>query len=152
MSHPDEVEEPGDPGGDQSRGQPRRDPADLVDPGSDGRTRDRRVDPSWSWYFLRVSGVLLALLAPVHFVDRFLAHDAEAVDGAFLVGRWSHGGWLLLEWAFVLLAVLHGGLGLHRLVQRSIGRLTVQLVVEGMALGLTGSLFLYTTWVIFTLP
>lgn len=107
---------------------------------------------SWSWYLVRVSGLLLVVLGAVVFADRFLVHDTSEVDALFLLERWRSGPWLLAEWAFLLLASVHGVIGVRWTVRRHVSSPTLQLAVQGVVIGLTGALLLGATWTMFTLP
>ncbi len=65
------------------------------------------------WYFLRVSGVLLVLLAGAHlFVTHYLNVPSETTFD-FVAGRWSNVLWRTFDWMLLMSALWHGVLGLR---------------------------------------
>lgn len=75
------------------------------------------TDPErpWSWHLIRVSGLVLALLVPLHFVNAHILNDTALSTGGRIAVRWQNPVWRALDWAFLALALLHGGLGLRSL-------------------------------------
>lgn len=77
------------------------------------RPRDTEV---WWWVFMRVSAVLLFVLATGWFLDRHIVHDRAAVDHDFVADRWRNPFWRVWDAALLLLAAAHGGRGLRNVV------------------------------------
>lgn len=67
---------------------------------------------SWGWHALQVSAWLLIVALPVHLYSVWLAHDAGRFGVATFVDRWHSTGWRVFDWAFLVLALAHGGIGL----------------------------------------
>jgi succinate dehydrogenase / fumarate reductase membrane anchor subunit len=70
----------------------------------------------WSWYFFRVSGVLLLLLAFGHVAIVHLINNVEVINYAFVAARWQTIGWRMYDWLLLALTVTHGQNGLRVLI------------------------------------
>jgi succinate dehydrogenase / fumarate reductase membrane anchor subunit len=80
---------------------------------------DGRPAPSaafYSWYFLRLSGLLLIFLALGHFLLMHVVHSILEVDYAFAARRWAVPLWRVYDWLLLVLALLHGFNGLRVVV------------------------------------
>ena len=68
----------------------------------------------WSWFFMRLSGVVLLFLVLIHlYVMHIIDSGVERVDFAFVSDRWRHVGWKTFDWTMLFLALLHGANGLR---------------------------------------
>ena len=66
-----------------------------------------------AWYFLRVSGVLLVLLAGGHlFITHYLNVPSETTF-EFVANRWANPLWRTFDWLLLLTALWHGIIGLR---------------------------------------
>ena len=87
----------------------------IVSPGSTGGGygvtipgADRLV-----WYFLRVSGALLVLLACGHlFITHYLNVPSDTTF-SFVAARWANPLWRTFDWLLLIAALWHGVLGLR---------------------------------------
>src|SRR5262249_43945265 len=70
----------------------------------------------YSWYFLRLSGLLLIFLALGHFLLMHVVHSIFEVDYAFAARRWAVPAWRVYDWLLLALALLHGMSGLRVVV------------------------------------
>lgn len=66
---------------------------------------------SWGWHALQVSAWLLVVALPIHVCSIWLAHDPGRFGVATFVDRWQSTGWRVFDWAFLMLALAHGGIG-----------------------------------------
>ncbi len=104
---------------------------------------------SWGWHVLQVSSWVLVVLLPLHLVSIWLTHDAGRVGVAFYVQRWHSSTWRIVDWLFFMLALAHGGLGVHgMLAPRAADRrvrialaLALALVLGGLAVALSAAIF-----------
>ena len=64
----------------------------------------------WMWYFMRISGVLLVLLALGHmFIMHVLVELAgQEINFAFVTSRWGSPFWRVYDLLLLLLALIHG--------------------------------------------
>lgn len=80
------------------------------------RRRSGRVD-TYAWSFVRVSGLLLVILALGHLIVALLLGDhVQQVNFSFVAGRWANPWWRVWDFALLWLAVLHGGHGLRTVI------------------------------------
>ena len=67
----------------------------------------------FSWYFLRVSGVALVVLALGHiFITHYLNVPAETTTN-FVMARWRNPLWRTFDWLLLMMALWHGLNGLR---------------------------------------
>ncbi len=95
----------------------------------------------WSWFFMRISGVVLLFLVLIHlYVMHILGSGVERVDFAFVSRRWDTVGWKTFDWAMLFLALLHGTNGLRIVVEDYVhspaARTTVKAALYTIAFGL----------------
>ena len=104
----------------------------------------------WAWLYMRLSGVVLVVLIFGHLlVNLFLGEGVNAIDFAFVAGKWADPFWIIWDLLLLWLALLHGSNGMRTIVNDyATGRLrTVLLVALGGAtivLLLLGTLVLTT--------
>ncbi len=67
----------------------------------------------WSWYYFRVSGVLLLFLALGHVYIMHIATPIEQVDYAFVAARYARPFWRAYDLLLLLLAMSHGVNGMR---------------------------------------
>ncbi|MGH2690831.1 MAG: succinate dehydrogenase [Actinomycetota bacterium] len=66
----------------------------------------------WSWFFMRISGVLLVFLALGHLaVMHVFGGGVDRIDFDFVAGRWRGLFWRTYDWLLLALALLHGANG-----------------------------------------
>ncbi|MCA1830446.1 MAG: succinate dehydrogenase [Actinomycetota bacterium] len=67
----------------------------------------------WSWFFMRISGLLLTILVLVHLtIMLVISGGIDRVNFAFVSGRWSSAFWQLWDWTILFLGLLHGTNGI----------------------------------------
>jgi succinate dehydrogenase / fumarate reductase membrane anchor subunit len=111
------------------------------DESSSGETR------SWSWHLMQVSSWLLLVLLPVHVLSTWVFHDPGHFGVALYVDRWHEGAWRLFDGALVVLALLHGGIGLNGVLAGRVGSDGARRWVAiglGVVLGVVGLLAVST--------
>ena len=62
----------------------------------------------WSWFFMRVSGLLLIFLALYHLVWWNLVVGVEHLDSELVISRWNNPLFRLFNVALISFAMLHG--------------------------------------------
>lgn len=95
----------------------------------------------WSWFFMRISGVILLFLVLIHlYVMHIIGAGVERVDFAFVSSRWGTVGWKTFDWVMLFLALLHGTNGIRIIVEDYVRspalRTTVKAVLYTLAFGL----------------
>jgi succinate dehydrogenase / fumarate reductase membrane anchor subunit len=95
-----------------------------------------------SWYFMRVSGVVLLLVAVFHLLLMHVVIGVDRIDYALIIGRWASPWWRLYDLALLAFALLHGANG---------ARWVIDDYVHGHGANLAVKAALYVVVVIFLL-
>ena len=82
------------------------------------------IDPtegeqSWAWHAIRVSGLFLAVVIPIHFVVTIIGGDVGATTAATMFNRLRNTWWRGTEWVVLGLALAHGLLAVRAAVAGS---------------------------------
>ncbi|HEX3721778.1 MAG TPA: succinate dehydrogenase [Nitrolancea sp.] len=62
----------------------------------------------YSWYFFRISGLLLIVLTITHLVIMHVVNNVSQIDFNFVAHRWGSPFWRSFDWLLLFLALLHG--------------------------------------------
>ncbi len=90
--------------------------------GAGGRARPTGGLELYAWLFMRVSGILLLLLALGHLTIMHLIHNVDEINFTFVAGRWANPLWRLYDWMLLTLALVHGFNGLRVMVDDYVGQ------------------------------
>jgi succinate dehydrogenase / fumarate reductase membrane anchor subunit len=71
---------------------------------------------------VRASGVVLAFLVTANLLDTFIFNDVGTTTAKTFSDRWATPVWRGLDWALIVLALLHGVIGLRPVLERHIQR------------------------------
>ncbi|MBA3349121.1 MAG: succinate dehydrogenase hydrophobic membrane anchor subunit [Actinobacteria bacterium] len=105
----------------------------------------------WSWFFMRISGVLLVFLVLIHlFIMHLVGSGVERVDFAFVARRWDSVGWKTFDWLMLFLALIHGTNGLRIVIDDYVRRPALRTAVKATLYTLTVVLMIMGTAVIVT--
>jgi succinate dehydrogenase / fumarate reductase membrane anchor subunit len=119
-------------------------------PGRVERPPRRRSFETWSWFFMRLSGLALLFLALIHFTITHIANDVVSTDYAFVADRWDNPLWRVFDWALLALALAHGLTGLRRIIDDYVRRPPLRRMTKVSLFGVSGALFLWGTFTIVT--
>lgn len=117
------------------------------------RTASRRPKQNfetWSWFFMRVSGLVLVFLALTHFAITHIVNDVTETDARFVASRWENPLWRLFDWTLLALALLHGLNGLRWIIDDYVRGTGRRALVKSVLYSITGVLFAYGTFTIVT--
>jgi succinate dehydrogenase / fumarate reductase membrane anchor subunit len=104
-----------------------------------------------SWLFMRGSGVLLVVLVLGHlFVNLMLGQGIQAIDFAFVAGKWSNPFWQVWDLAMLWLAQLHGMNGLRTIINDYATKPTTRFVLKTLLYFASLVVIVLGTLVIFT--
>jgi succinate dehydrogenase / fumarate reductase membrane anchor subunit len=70
----------------------------------------------YSWYFFRVSGILLLVFALTHLVIMHLLNNVEVIDYNFIKDRWANPLWRTFDLMLLILGLTHGMNGVRVLI------------------------------------
>ena len=120
-----------------------------------GRPRSLNRGPkqnfeTWSWFFMRVSGLVLVFLALTHFALTHIINDVVETDAVFVAERWDNPLWRLFDWTLLALALLHGLNGLRWIIEDYVRADAKRALVKSVLYTITGVLFAYGTFTIVT--
>lgn len=70
----------------------------------------------WTWFFMRISGLLLIFLVLGHLYIMHIINSVEIIDYNFVARRWANIGWRTYDWVMLALALLHGANGIRVII------------------------------------
>ena len=121
--------------------------------GGGGGGRDRPVGgfELWGWLFMRISGLVLLVLAVGHTLIMHVVDEGVGrVNFGFVATRWGSPFWRTWDWMLLVLALIHGINGLRVItldyVRKPGVRLTINMVfyILGFTLFVLGSVIVFT--------
>ena len=105
----------------------------------------------WSWFFMRISGIILLFLVLIHlYVMHLIGEGVERVDYAFVSERWTNVGWKTFDWAMLFLALLHGANGLRVIIDDYVKKPGRRTAIKATLYTATGILLIMGTAVLVT--
>jgi succinate dehydrogenase / fumarate reductase membrane anchor subunit len=105
----------------------------------------------WSWFFMRLSGILLLFLVLIHlYIMHVVGEGVERVSFDFVAARWDTVGWKSFDWLMLFLALLHGTNGLRIITDDYVRRPGLRAAIKGALYTVTGTLMIMGTAVIVT--
>ena len=63
---------------------------------------------TFSWYFIRISGIALIFLVIIHLLVMHVTTDVACTTFQFVASRYANPLWRLFDWLLLTLALLHG--------------------------------------------
>lgn len=85
-----------------------------------------------SWFFMRISGLILIFLSLYHLVWWNLVIGVEHLDSQVVIERWNNPFWRLFNVALVLFAMLHGLNGARYSIEDYVRRPGLQVAVKSV--------------------
>ena len=105
----------------------------------------------WTWFFMRISGIVLVVLVLGHFtIVHILGDGVDRVDFAFVSGRWSSPFWQTWDWTMLFLGMLHGANGMKVVIEDYVRRPGARAALKSTLYLVTFILILLGTLVILT--
>jgi succinate dehydrogenase / fumarate reductase membrane anchor subunit len=116
-----------------------------------GRDRPIRGFELWAWLFMRISGLVLLVLAVGHvLIMHVLDEGVDRVDFAFIQLRWASPFWKTWDWLMLVLALLHGVNGLRMIVLDYVRPAGAQLTINAFFTVLGAALMALGTIIVVT--
>lgn len=115
------------------------------------RTRNRGGFELWSWFFMRLSGIMLLFLAVGHVLIMHVVDEGvQRVDFDFVADRWASPFWRTWDWMLLTLALLHGINGMRVIIMDYVRRPGRRLLWNSVFVILGFALFVLGTVIVFT--
>jgi len=127
--------------------------ATVVDRPSSSAARGRRSRQSfetWQWFFMRISGLVLVVLALGHFALTHIINDVTDTNANFVADRWQNPLWRTYDWALLTLALFHGLNGLRVITEDYVRSPGKRAAVKAVLYVVASTLFVYGTVTIVT--
>ncbi len=116
-----------------------------------GRERPVGGFELWMWLFMRISGIVLLVLAVGHTLIMHLPADGvERVDYNFVADRWASPLWRTWDWMMLTLALVHGVNGLRNVTLDYVRRPGVRFAMNMLCYVLGFTLFVLGTIIVVT--
>ena len=123
----------------------------VESPRSPKRARRSPNLEKWGWIYMRVSGVVLVVLIFGHlFVNLVAGEGVNAIDFAFVAGKWTDPFYVVWDTLLLWLALIHGANGMRTIINDYAYRPLLRRLLHLAVLGSTVALLLLGTLVIFT--
>lgn len=84
---------------------------------------------AFSWYFFRISGIVLILMVIIHLIIMHVTNDVSCTTYSFVSSRYSNPFWRLFDWVLLVLALTHGLNGLRIVVDDYVRNATARVWV-----------------------
>ena len=107
---------------------------------------------TFSWYFFRISGILLIFLVIFHLLIMHVTTDVAKTTYDFVAARYSNPLWRLYDWLLLTLALLHGMNGLRIVIDDYVRGRSVRLTLLSIAGTITLVFLMLGTITLITFP
>src|SRR5918999_1814960 len=105
----------------------------------------------WSWFFMRLSGIVLLFLVLIHlYIMHLVDEGVERVNFEFVAARWDNVGWKTFDWILLFLALLHGVNRLRIIIEDYVRSPGLRTTVKGALYTVAVILMIMGTAVIIT--
>ncbi len=105
----------------------------------------------WSWFFMRISGLLLVFLLLGHMaIMHVFGGGVDRIDFDFVAARWDGFFWRTYDWMLLFLALLHGGNGARIMIEDYFRKDGLRVFLKAGLYAVTFILFTIGTFVILT--
>jgi succinate dehydrogenase / fumarate reductase membrane anchor subunit len=125
-----------------------------VNPRSSGRSRPQASGRELTiWYTMRITGVLLFVLALAHFsILHFIFDPAEQTAEFIATERWNQLFWRAFDWLLLMTVLFHSFLGVRTVFTDYVHGTRARLLGLGLLYTVALVLFVLGTAVVLTLP
>ncbi|GHO75384.1 succinate dehydrogenase [Ktedonobacter sp. SOSP1-85] len=105
---------------------------------------------TFSWYYFRISGVVLIFLVIIHLTIMHVTNDVSCTTYAFVAARYANPFWRLFDWLLLTLGLTHGVNGLRVVIDDYVRSPGTRLVLQGFAAVLLLAFFMLGTITLIT--
>jgi succinate dehydrogenase hydrophobic anchor subunit len=86
---------------------------------------------AWVPSVMLASSIALLVLLPIQIVSWLIASDPTEHTTQWVADRWANSAWRAVDWMFLVVALIHGGLGASRWLMVDHGASRVRVVALG---------------------
>lgn len=104
----------------------------------------------WSWFFMRISGLILIFLTLYHLIWWNLVIGVEHLDSSLVIERWRNPLWRFFNVALISFAMLHGLNGLRYSIEDYVRGPGRQAAVKAVAYTLVLSVLAFGIYALVT--
>jgi succinate dehydrogenase / fumarate reductase, membrane anchor subunit len=105
---------------------------------------------TFTWYFMRLSGIGLIFLAIIHLLLNHVVNDVSCTSYQLVALRYANPFWRLYDWLLLTLALLHGMNGLRVVIDDYVRSRSWRLVWQSSVGALTLIFFMLGTITLIT--
>ncbi|GHO44579.1 succinate dehydrogenase, hydrophobic membrane anchor protein [Ktedonospora formicarum] len=105
---------------------------------------------TFSWYYFRISGVVLIFLVIIHLTIMHVTNDVSCTTYAFVAARYANPFWRLFDWLLLTLGLTHGVNGLRVVIDDYVRSPGARMVLQGIAAVLLLAFFMLGTITLIT--
>ncbi len=107
---------------------------------------------TFSWYFFRVSGIVLIFMVIIHLIIMHASNDVACTTYDFVAIRYENPLWRLYDWVLLTLSLLHGMNGLRIVIDDYVHTRGARLALMSAMGVLTLAFFMLGTITLITFP
>jgi succinate dehydrogenase / fumarate reductase membrane anchor subunit len=104
----------------------------------------------YSWFFMRITALLLVFMAVFHLVYMHIIAGLDAIDFQFIANRWQSPAWRLFDLFLLTFGWLHGANGMRVVLDDYIHSQGGKVVAKSLLYMVTFLLIVLGAYVIFT--
>ncbi len=107
---------------------------------------------TFSWYFFRISGIVLIFLVIIHLLIMHVTNDVSCTTYQFVLMRYANPFWRLFDWLLLTLALTHGINGLRIVIDDYVHSASARVWLLSLAGILLLTFFMLGTITLITFP
>jgi succinate dehydrogenase / fumarate reductase membrane anchor subunit len=104
------------------------------------------------WYFMRITGVMLFVLALAHFSIMHFLFDPSQENASWIAARWGSLAWRVFDWTLLMMVLFHSFMGVRTVLTDYMHGARARLVSMSALYIVAIVLFVAGTGVVLTLP
>jgi succinate dehydrogenase / fumarate reductase membrane anchor subunit len=106
----------------------------------------------YAWFFMRVSGLVLLLIAVFHLLYMHLVIKVDNMTFDVIAERWQNPFWRIFDLSLLVFAMAHGMNGLRTVIDDYVHRPAANTTIKWLAYVVAAILVLMGAQIIFTFP
>jgi succinate dehydrogenase membrane anchor subunit len=125
----------------------------MIDHRTAGRSRPHGSGfELFVWYFMRISGVMLFVLALAHFSIMHFLFDPSQESASWIAARWGSLAWRVFDWTLLMTVLFHSFMGVRTVLMDYVHGARSRLLSMSALYVVAVILFAAGTGVVLTLP